>query len=201
MVENTKNLLSEIEDYAIREKIPIMQPEGIRFLTNYIELHDITNILEIGTAIGYSAIKMALVNPKIKVTTIERDEQRYLEAIKNIKKFGLEKRITLIFNDALNTIIDTKFDLIFIDAAKSQNINFFNHFEKNLDKEGSIITDNIFFHGYTYMDPDKIESKNIKAIARKIRDYVKFLENNKQYKTEIKKIGDGIAVTRRNEVL
>ena len=201
MVGDTRSILSEIEGYAQREKVPIMESSGIKFLTNYIELHEVKNILEIGTAIGYSAIKMALVNPHIKVTTIERDEKRYLEAIKNIKKLGLENRITLIFNDALNTVLDSKFDLIFIDAAKAQNIKFFNHFEKNLSKDGTIITDNIFFHGYTYMDPELIESKNIKAITRKIRDYVDFLEKNTLYKTEIKKIGDGIAVTRRNEVI
>ena len=131
------------------------------------------------------------------ITTIERDEERYLEAIKNIKKFGLENRITLIFNDAFNVQIDKKFDLIFFDAAKAQNIHFFTYFEKNLEKHGTIITDNIFFHGYTYMDPEKIESRNVRGIARKIRDYVSFLEENDSYETVIKKIGDGIAVTRR----
>lgn len=196
-----KILLEEIENYAKEEHVPIMEANGIKFLTNYIELHEVKTILEIGTAIGYSAIKMALVDPKIRITSIERDEERYLEAIKNIKKFGLEDRITLIFNDALNTVIDEKFDLIFIDAAKSQNIKFFNHFEKNLQKKGTIITDNIFFHGYTYMDQTLIESKNIRAITRKIRDYVDFLNKNTNYKTEIKKIGDGIAVTKRSDDL
>ena len=132
MVDDTDLLLKELEEYAKEEKVPIMQPEGIKFLTNYIDLHDVKSVLEIGSAIGYSAIKMALSNPKVKIVTIERDEQRYLEGVKNIKKFGLENRITILFNDALTIKIDDKFDLIFIDAAKSQNINFFNHFEKNL---------------------------------------------------------------------
>lgn len=200
MVDDTDLLLKELEEYAKEEKVPIMQPEGIKFLTNYIDLHDVKSVLEIGSAIGYSAIKMALSNPKVKIVTIERDEQRYLEGVKNIKRFGLENRITILFNDALTIKIDDKFDLIFIDAAKSQNINFFNHFEKNLKSGGTIITDNIFFHGYTYMNPEEIESKNIRGIARKIREYVEFLENNKKYKTEIKKIGDGIAVTKKEEL-
>lgn len=200
MVDNDR-LLSEIEEYAKENKVPIMQKEGIRYLTDYIRDNEVKTILEVGTAIGYSAICMALVNPKIKVVSIERDEERYLEAINNIKKFNLENRVTLIFNDALKSEFDTKFDLIFLDAAKAQNINFFNHFEKNLGKDGTIITDNIFFHGYTFMDEDKIESKNIRGIARKIREYVNFLEDNNSYTTEIKKIGDGIAVTRRNDVL
>jgi predicted O-methyltransferase YrrM len=85
-----------IEKYAEEYNIPIMEKSGIRFLTKYIEQNKIKNILEIGSAIGYSAIKMALVDEKIKVTTIERDETRYIEALKNIKEFGLEKRITFL---------------------------------------------------------------------------------------------------------
>lgn len=194
-----KNLLKEIEEYAKKEKVPIMQKEGIKYLINYIEVKDVKNVLEIGTAIGYSAICMALSNPNLKITTIERDEKRYLEAIKNIKKFNLEDRITLIFKDALEVDLDNKFDLIFIDAAKAQNIKFFTSFEKNLNKNGTVITDNIFFHGYTYMDPDKIESRNVRAIARKIREYIDFLEEKEEYETVIRKIGDGIAVTRRKD--
>lgn len=194
-----KNLLKEIEEYAKKEKVPIMQKEGIKYLINYIEVKDVKNVLEIGTAIGYSAICMALSNPNLKITTIERNEKRYLEAIKNIKKFNLEDRITLIFKDALEVDLDNKFDLIFIDAAKAQNIKFFTSFEKNLNKNGTVITDNIFFHGYTYMDPDKIESRNVRAIARKIREYIDFLEKKEEYETVIRKIGDGIAVTRRKD--
>ena len=80
-----------------------------------------------------------------------------------------------------------------------RNIKFFTSFEKNLNKNGTIITDNIFFHGYTYMEPDKIESRNVRAIARKIRQYIEFLEEKKEYETIIRKIGDGIAVTRRKD--
>ena len=79
--------IEELEEYAYKNNIPIMQKDGIDFLTNYIKENNIKNILEIGSAIGYSAIKMALVDSSIKVTTIERDEERYLEAVKNIKKF------------------------------------------------------------------------------------------------------------------
>lgn len=186
-----------IKDYARRENIPIMQDEGIEFLTSFIEKKGIKNILEIGTAIGYSAIMMVSVNSNIHVTTIERDEIRYLEALKNIKKFGLEDRITLIFNDALNVEVKEKFDLIFIDAAKGKNKDFFNHFEGNLNENGYIITDNMGFHGYVEMDEEDLPSKNIASIVRKIKDYIYFLENNMLYKTTIYKIGDGIAVTER----
>ncbi len=189
--------ISKIKEYARKENIPIMQDEGIEFLTSFIEKKGIKNILEIGTAIGYSAIMMVLVNSNIHVTTIERDEARYLEALKNIKKFGLEDRITLIFNDALNVECSDQFDLIFIDAAKGKNKDFFNHFEGNLNENGYIITDNMGFHGYVEMDEEDLPSKNIASIVRKIKDYIYFLENNMLYKTTIYKIGDGIAVTER----
>ena len=198
MTKEEKNQeVIQIKDYARRENIPIMQDEGIEFLTSFIEKKGVKNILEIGTAIGYSAIMMALVNTNIHVTTIERDEIRYLEALKNIKKFELENRITLIYNDALNVELEDEFDLIFIDAAKGKNKEFFNHFEKNLRIDGYIITDNMGFHGYVEMNEEEIPSKNIRGIVKKIKDYIYFLENNMQYKTIIYKIGDGIAVTER----
>ena len=189
--------LTKIKEYERRENIPIMQDEGIDFLTSFIEKKGIKDILEIGTAIGYSAIMMAMVNSNIHITTIERDETRYLEALKNIKKFELENRITLIFNDALNIEIEDEFDLIFIDAAKGKNKDFFEKFERNLRQNGYIITDNMSFHGYVEMPEEELPSKNIAAISRKIKDYIYFLENNMLYKTTIYKIGDGVAVTER----
>ena len=190
--------IKRIKDYAQNESIPLMQDDGIEFLTSFIEKKQLKEILEIGTAIGYSAIMMAKVNKDIHITTIERDETRYMEALKNIKKCNLEDRITLIFNEALNVEITDKYDLIFIDAAKGKNIDFFNKFEKNLKEFGYIITDNMSFHGYVDMPEDEITSKNIQGIVRKIKDYIYFLENNMTYKTVIYKIGDEIAVTERS---
>mgnify|MGYP003305034169 CR=1 FL=1 len=84
---NTNTELEKIKEYAEENNVPIMTEEGINFLTNYIKKHNIKKILEIGAAIGFSAIMMALVDDEIEITTIERDEKRYLEAVKNIKKF------------------------------------------------------------------------------------------------------------------
>ncbi len=189
--------IKELKEYAIEENIPIMQDDGIEFLTNFIIKKQLKNILEIGTAIGYSAIMMAKTSGDIHITTIERDETRYMEALKNIKKFNLEDRITLIFNDALNVKLEGEFDLIFIDAAKGKNKDFFEHFEANLSLDGYIITDNMDFRGYVAMKEEDIPSKNILGIVRKIKDYTYFLENHMLYKTTIYKIGDGIAVTER----
>ena len=189
--------IQEIKEYALENNIPIMQDEGIEFLTSFILKKQSKNILEIGTAIGYSAIMMALISDDIHVTTIERDEQRYMEALKNIKKFNLENRITLIFNDALNVKLDSEYDLIFIDAAKGKNQDFFEHFESNLAMDGYIVTDNMYFHGYVDMEESEIPSKNILGLVKKIKEYTYFLENHMLYKTTIYNIGDGIAVTER----
>ncbi len=189
--------IKELKEYAINNNIPIMQDEGIDFLTTFIVKKQIKNVLEIGTAIGYSAIMMARCSNDIHITTIERDEARYMEALKNIKKFELEDRITLIFNDALNVKLEEEFDLIFIDAAKGKNQNFFERFEGNLSMNGYIITDNMNFHGYVKMKEEDITSKNILGIVRKIKDYTYFLENHMLYKTTIYDVGDGVAVTER----
>ena len=197
MVKSNYAIIKEIKEYAIENKVPIMNQEGIDFLTTFIIKYQIKNILEIGTAIGYSSIMMTLCGPNIKVTTIESDEQRYLEAIKNIKKLNLEDRITLIFNDALNTKITDKYDLIFIDAAKAQNIKFFELFERNLNDGGFIITDNMYFHGLVNKNEKEIKSRNVRGIVRKIKDYITFLKNNENYNTTIYDIGDGIAVSEK----
>jgi len=113
MVGNYHSMIKDIKKYAEEHKVPIMQDEGIDYLTTFIIKHQIETVLEIGTAIGYSSIMMCLANPKIKVVTIERDEERYMEALKNIKALELEDRITPIFKDALDVKLKEKFDLIF----------------------------------------------------------------------------------------
>ena len=192
------NLIKEMESYAEEKNIPIMQKKGIDFLCKIISKSDVKNILEIGTAIGYSAIKMALVNEDINVTSIERDQDRYIMALNNIKKAKLDKRINVIYKDALDVKIKGKYDLIFIDAAKGQYIKFFEKFKENLNPGGIIISDNLSFHGLVEQK-ERIESRNLRQLVGKIRKYVEFLENNKEFKTKFYKVGDGIAVSLKKE--
>ena len=187
-------VLEEIETYAKENNIPIMMKDGINFLTNYIKENSIKNILEIGSAIGYSAIKMALVDSDIHVTTIDRDVNRYNEALKNIKKLNLEDRINVILADAFDVELDECFDLIFIDAAKAQYIKFFNKFDLNLKKGGVIFSDNLNFHGLTHTT-DFIESRNVRGLVRKLNQYIDFLKENKNYNTNFYDIGDGISIS------
>lgn len=191
------SMVDQIEAYAIENNIPIIQQDGIEYLEKIITENNVNQILEIGTAIGYSAIKMALINDSIHVTTIERDEERYNEAIENINNCNLNNRINAIFKDALDDIpFDNKFDLIFIDAAKSKSIEFFTKYEKYLNDNGIIITDNINFHGLVE-NIDNIKNRRTKALMKKIIKYVDFLKNNELYNTEFINIGDGISISRK----
>lgn len=187
--------ITDLEEYAHVNHVPIMMSDGIEYLLEYIKDNNIKNILEIGTAIGYSSIRMALVSNDIKVTTIERDSNMYNEALKNIKLFNLDNQINVIYKDALDVELDDKYDLIFIDAAKSQYIKFFNKFKHNLNDTGVIVTDNLSFHGLVKDSTNC--SRNTKQLVKKIQNYIDFLKENKEYDTEFISIGDGISITRK----
>lgn len=188
--------IRRLEEYAKKNNIPIMLKDGIEFLTQYIKENNVKTILEIGSAIGYSAIRMALVDKDIEVTTIERDTNRYEEAVKNIKEFNLENQIDLINADALEYNTEKQFDLIFIDAAKAQYIKFFEKYKTNLKQDGTIISDNLDFHGLV-KNPELTTNRNTKQLVKKINKYIEFLKENKEFKTEFISLGDGIGISKR----
>ena len=193
-----KNLIIEMEEYAKEKDIPIMQKDGITFLMKYIKSHNIKNILEIGSAIGYSAILMASVSEDVKVTTIERDEVNYMECLKNVKKCNFEDKINLVFQDALevNLAEGTKFDLIFIDGAKGQYQKFFEKYEHFLSDNGTIVTDNMKFHGYVGKS-SSIESKNLRQLVSKIEQYIDYLRHHEGFDTKFYDVGDGISISKK----
>ena len=188
--------ISEIQKFAMENEVPILQDEGSTFICDYILSHNVKTILEIGTAIGFSSIRFAKLDPQIKVTTIEIDEKRYETAKKNVENENLSDRIELILGNALETQIDKKFDLIFIDAAKAQYIKFFEKYKENLTENGVIVSDNLSFHG---MVEDLSLTHNYSTIklVKKIRKYIEFLKHNEEFETEFFKIGDGVSVSRK----
>ena len=205
MIENDE--IAEIKTYARREAVPIMQDETQEFICNYIkELSqnlEQVRVLEIGTAIGYSAIQFARVAENVTVSTIEIDIDRYLKAIQNIKNCGLETRITAYHADALTFEFPTvtpapQFDLIFIDAAKGQYINFFEKYKTNLAPNGVIISDNLSFHGMVE-DLSLTHNYSTKKLVKKIRKYVLFLRENQEFQTEFFECGDGISVSKKSK--
>lgn len=192
-----KELIIEMENYAKEKNVPIIEKESIAYLMKYIKANNVQNVLEIGSAIGYSAILMASANQETKVTTIERDNARYMECLKNVKKAGLDKKINVVYQDALElNLSDVSYDLIFIDAAKGQYIKFFEKYKYFLREGGIIVTDNLDFHGNVGKS-ETIESKNLRGLVEKIEKYIEFLKENEEFDTEFLKIGDGISISRR----
>lgn len=190
-----KELILEMERYASEKNVPIIEKESITFIMKYIKANNIKNILEIGSAIGYSAILMASVDPEVTVTTIERDNTRYMECLKNVKKVNFEHKINVVFQDALEVnLTDVQYDMIFIDAAKGQYTKFFEKFKYFLKDNGVIITDNLKFHGNVGKSSE-IESKNLRSLVGKIEDYIEFLKENKEFETVFYDVGDGLSVS------
>ena len=197
--KETNKLLVSLKSYAIEHNVPIITDDGINFINQMIKIKQVKSILEIGTAIGYSSLSMAL-NSDVVITTIERDEVMYKEAIKNIKIAKLEEKINVIFEDALELDESnlSKFDLIFIDAAKAQSIKFFNKYKTRLNDRGLIITDNLLFHDLVVTP---IRDKNLKQLVKKIDNFNNFVVEQKEFDTYIYSIGDGMSLSIKKDVI
>jgi predicted O-methyltransferase YrrM len=191
--------ISEMERFAKDNDIPIMELVGIEALLQILRLTQPKRILEIGTAIGYSAIRMAKALPNAKIITIERDEKRYKKALYYIEKTGTKNQIDVIFGDALEKYlslqVENDFDVLFIDAAKGQNKNFFENYQTLLTANGVIITDNVLFKGY--VAEKEIDSRNLRGLVSKIKSYNEWLKQHPAYDTVFLPVGDGIAISKR----
>lgn len=191
--------IDKIKSYADLNGVPIISDQGLMFLLQMIRVNESINILEIGTAIGYSAINMANISKSILIDTIERDAKMYDLAIQNINDCNLQDRIKVYYADALNidlSLLKSSYDLIFIDAAKAQYINFFEKFSKLLSPKGIIISDNLMFHGLVEGE-SHIESRNLRALVRKIHNYNLWLSNHSDFVTLFLEIGDGMALSKK----
>ncbi len=191
----------EMEEYAKEHNVPIIEKDSIAFIMKFIKANDVKDVLELGSAIGYSAILMASVKENVKVTTIERDETRYMECLKNVKECGLENKINVVYQDALEVNLSgVSYDLIFIDAAKGQYTKFFEKYKYFLNPGGVIITDNLKFHGHVG-NRNNIASRNLKQLVGKIENYIDFLKENEEFETKFYDVGDGLSVSiRRNDI-
>jgi len=189
-----------LKEYAKVNHVPIILDEGLSFLINIIKSSKAKNILEVGAAIGYSSINM-VKRSNAKVITIERDDNMYNEAIKNIKLANLEDKIKILHMDALEAfdeVKDNKFDLVFIDAAKAQYQKFFETYEKLLNPNGIIICDNMNFHMLKEKDQTEL-SRSVRGLVRKLASFEAWLLSNDNYDTTIYDIGDGLSISIRKE--
>src|SRR6056297_1290740 len=177
--------LKELEQQAKEEHIPIISRETANILKSIISIIDPKLILELGTAIGYSTLWMAeYMDEKAEIVTIERDEERFIRAQKNLKDFGLDQKVNFKFGDAREIVpyLRRKFDLIFIDAAKGQYLNLFKMAEEKISDDGIIICDNVLYKGLI-RNKQKVDHK-MRTMVVNMRKFLIYLENNKRFKTE-----------------
>lgn len=197
-MDRISKLIKEIEEYGTLKNVPIMSEDTIETIKNIITVNEFHTILEVGTAIGYSTICFASTPGVTNITSIERDPIRSAIAVNNVEKSGL-KNITLRHIDALEIELNDKFDLIIIDAAKSQNMKFFNKFKDNLNEDGIIIIDNLSFHGYVNQT-ERIKSRNLRQMVNKIRKFIDFLNNNEEFTVKYIEVGDTLGVCKRKNI-
>lgn len=197
-MDQLRELIKTIYNYGVLNKVPIMSEDTIETINNIINKKNIHSILEIGTAIAYSTICFASNKNIDRIVSIERDDNRYEKALQNVKESCLNN-ITLIHDDAFNVNINDKFDLIIIDAAKSQNMKFLDKFKLNLSSDGIVIIDNLDFHGYVGKSSE-IKSRNLRQMVRKIEKFIDYLDNNEEFDVEYVKVGDTIGICKRKNL-
>lgn len=192
-----KQELQIIKQKALEEHIPIIMDDTLEVVDKILTEIKPKKILEIGTAVGYSAMCFSeyLVEGG-KIDTIERDEERIREAKENIKKVGVEEKINIYEGDAIEILptLNDKYDIIFIDAAKGKYPFFLREALRMLNENGVILADNILYKGYVMSDYNKHKQR---TAVRNLREYIHDVTNNPNLETEILEVGDGLAVTKR----
>lgn len=190
----------DIEKKAISRSIPIMQREGLEFMINTFKENNCHSCLEIGSAIGYSAMMLVTNLEDFKVETIELNDERYQEAVENIEKNNLFKQIIIHHDDALSfdleKLVIKKYDALFIDAAKAQYQKFFEKYMPLIKENGVCIVDNLDFHGMIF-DIDNIKNRNTKQLVKKIKRFKDWIFSHDQYEVTYHSVGDGICVIRK----
>lgn len=198
LIPENIGILKEMELYAKENSVPIIQKEVGKFLELMITLKSPIRILELGTAIGYSAILMELSSKNTaKITTIERDSAMVAIAKDNIKKYEFVNNIEVIEGDCLEvlTSLNDRFDLIFMDAGKGHYNHFLPHCLRLLDEKGMIIADNVLYKGMVASKELVIRRKI--TIVKRMKTYLELISNNDELITSVIPMGDGIAVTTR----
>ena len=195
-----RNRTEEIREEARKKNIPVMKDDGMDFLIQYIGEHEnIRDILEVGTAVGYSAIRMAQVRWDMRVDTLEIDPDMYAQALANIEEAGLSERIRCWLGDGAQFETAKVYDLIFVDAAKSQYRRYMEHFMKNSRPGTVFIFDNLAFHGI--VDDNSIShNRSTVQMVHKILKFREHLLSDERFDTiYYPDTGDGIAVALRRK--
>ena len=188
--------LQRIKEKALENHVPIIMDDTLEYIYKLYENKPITSILEIGTAVGYSAICFTkILKEDGFIDTIERDKERIIEAKENIKKAEVEEKINIFEGDAIEILptMNKKYDMVFIDAAKGKYPFFLKEALRMLNDNGIILADNILYKGYVMSDYNKHKQR---TAVRHLREYIKEVTENPNLETEILEIGDGLAITK-----
>ena len=198
LIKDDKGILKEIKEYGIENSVPIVQKETAKFLEFMVSMKKPLKILELGTAIGYSAILMYLASgTEPEIITIERDEKMIAIAEENISKYNLKGKINVLKGDCLDILenLDDEYDLIFMDAGKGHYNHFLPHCLRLLKIDGIIIADNVLFRGMVASD-ELVKRRKI-TIVKRMRTYLDMVSEDENLVTTVIPMGDGIALTKR----
>ena len=197
-IVDDEGILGEIYMSAIKRGVPVIRRSAKEFLKTQLLIKKPKNILEIGTAIGYSSLYMSqYIDEDGRITTLELDETRVIEAKENIKKLGKEEVIKVIKGDALeiiSTLPDDSYDFLFVDAAKGQYINYYEDVIRIAKSGAVIISDNILQDGEILESHFTVEKRN-RTIHDRMRDYIYKITHDKRVESSILPLADGMAVT------
>ena len=191
-----KKELEKIKQKALEEHIPIIMDDTLEIVDKILKEVKPTKILEIGTAVGYSAMCFSeYLQEEGRIDTIERDEERIAEAKINIKNVGVAEKIKIYEGDAVEILptLDEKYDVVFIDAAKGKYPFFLKEALRMIKPTGVILADNILYKGYVMSDYNKHKQR---TAVRNLREYIKEVTENPNIETEILEVGDGLAVSK-----
>ena len=189
--------LEKIKKKALENHIPIIMDDTLEYIYELYNNNQISGILEIGTAVGYSAICFTeFLQENGVIDTIERDEERINEAKLNIKEMNLENKINILEGDATEILptLNKKYDMVFIDAAKGKYPFFLKEALRLLNENGVILADNILYKGYVMSDYNKHKQR---TAVRNLREYIKETTENPNLETKILEVGDGLAITKK----
>lgn len=190
-------LIQEMEEFAAEHRIPIMDRSGMETFIGLLRIQRPKLILEIGSAIGYSAIRMVSALEGASVVTIERDSDRHASAVKYIERSGFKDRITIIKGDALllsdESLPSLRYDALFIDAAKGQYKRFFEKYSEHVAQGGIIYCDNMFMHGAVMLPDEEVPKRN-RTMIRNLKEFTSWVMKQPSYETSLLPVGDGILV-------
>ena len=186
--------LEKIKQKALEEKIPIIMDDTLEVIDEILSKDKPEKILEIGTAVGYSAICFSkYLKENGRIDTIEREEDRVIQAKENIQRAEVEKRINILFGDAVEILptLKDKYDVIFIDAAKGKYPFFLKEALRMLNSNGIILADNVLYKGYVMSDYNKHKQR---TAVRNLREFLKELDENEELEVKVLEVGDGLAI-------